>query len=648
MSYSRVDNGATIPSGPGPNPRGQPPYDPSSARGAMASSRPHGAAPRNNGGTASESSSNVGGSEFGPYSHLRGRGNPNNGNGNGNGGGGGGGDPRGKYAPAAGGASAVGSSSSSHSSSQRYAAAQNAQLLVDSKDAEPDDYLHNPDADWDKSSHAFSVRGFLNVLTLALIGLALLMLFAGYPILANTLKVFDNSKKGGFNIGGTNGSGQVPDLQIRQLVDKDTKEEVKRIRLQNVDYQLVFSDEFEQEGRTFWPGDDPFWEAMDFYYGATFDFEWYSPEAVNTTNGALLITMEEKVTHNLNFQSGMVQSWNKFCFQGGYIEFSIKQPGTPTTKGYWPAAWIMGNLGRPGFLASTHGMWPYSYQSCDTGVLDGQMYVNKSGPYDVLHSTATFAEQGRLNLLPGMRTPACTCPGQSHPGPNNNVGRSAPELDILEAQIQTHRGETHSFASQSIQTAPFDIRYEWDNSTATIYDDTITEFNTYTGSTLQEAVSGVTQIPDRGFFGTNDEFITYGLAYEPDWNADGGGWVVWYIDGKPTWKVTGASIGPVPKLDVGQRTVPTEPMSIIMNLGIASGFQPVDFGPGGVSFPAYMAFDYVRVYQRPDAIKVSCDPKDYPTAQYIEDHIKVYTNPNLTLFTDAYDWPTNKMANGTC
>jgi len=29
------------------------------------------------------------------------------------------------------------------------------------------------------------------------------------------------------------------------------------------EYQLVFSDEFETEGRSFYPGDDPFWEAVD-------------------------------------------------------------------------------------------------------------------------------------------------------------------------------------------------------------------------------------------------------------------------------------------------------------------------------------------------------------------------------------------------
>lgn len=32
------------------------------------------------------------------------------------------------------------------------------------------------------------------------------------------------------------------------------------------DMALVFSDEFNVPGRTFWPGDDPYWEAADLHY----------------------------------------------------------------------------------------------------------------------------------------------------------------------------------------------------------------------------------------------------------------------------------------------------------------------------------------------------------------------------------------------
>lgn len=38
--------------------------------------------------------------------------------------------------------------------------------------------------------------------------------------------------------------------------------------------ELVFSDEFNTEGRSFYPGDDPYWEAADLYYWSTNDLEW--------------------------------------------------------------------------------------------------------------------------------------------------------------------------------------------------------------------------------------------------------------------------------------------------------------------------------------------------------------------------------------
>lgn len=45
---------------------------------------------------------------------------------------------------------------------------------------------------------------------------------------------------------------------------------------------------------------------------------------------------------------------------------------------------------------------------------------------------------GVLSWLPGQKLSRCTCPGESHPGPVHNdgsyVGRSAPEIDVFEAQ----------------------------------------------------------------------------------------------------------------------------------------------------------------------------------------------------------------------
>jgi beta-glucanase (GH16 family) len=67
------------------------------------------------------------------------------------------------------------------------------------------------------------------------------------------------------------------------LIDPDTPASASTRKDINGDtLNLVFSDEFNEQNRTFYPGDDPFWFAPDFWYGATMDMEWYDPDAVNT------------------------------------------------------------------------------------------------------------------------------------------------------------------------------------------------------------------------------------------------------------------------------------------------------------------------------------------------------------------------------
>jgi beta-glucanase (GH16 family) len=96
---------------------------------------------------------------------------------------------------------------------------------------------------------------------------------------------------------------------------------------------LVFSDEFNLDGRTFWPGDDPFWEAQNMNYWQTGNLEWYDPDAISTKNGNLEIVLTEQPIHDLNFRGGMLTSWNKMCFTGGYVEVNMSLPGTPTSQG---------------------------------------------------------------------------------------------------------------------------------------------------------------------------------------------------------------------------------------------------------------------------------------------------------------------------
>lgn len=77
------------------------------------------------------------------------------------------------------------------------------------------------------------------------------------------------STLGGYNLGGTNASGQVPEMTGNfGLIDKDTPQDAYTYTSieDGSEWDLVFSDEFNTEGRSFYPGDDPYWEAVDLHY----------------------------------------------------------------------------------------------------------------------------------------------------------------------------------------------------------------------------------------------------------------------------------------------------------------------------------------------------------------------------------------------
>ena len=144
----------------------------------------------------------------------------------------------------------------------------------------------------------------------------------GYPLISHFATIKPKTL-GGYNLGGINGSGQVPEMSNHfALVDPDTPESAFHWT-SNEDksqWDLVFSDEFNTDDRSFYPGDDPYWEAIDLHYWQTGNLEWYDPAAVTTKNGSLLITLDKKETHGMEYQGGHLSSWNKFCFTGGYIE----------------------------------------------------------------------------------------------------------------------------------------------------------------------------------------------------------------------------------------------------------------------------------------------------------------------------------------
>ncbi|EJD51359.1 glycoside hydrolase family 16 protein [Auricularia subglabra TFB-10046 SS5] len=530
---------------------------------------------------------------------------------------------------------------------------------------EPDDGLHEPDQPGYKPRSGASARGCGNVITMAIVGGAIVGLFMGYP-------VADFIANGGLrslissNIF-VNGTGQAAVLAtIPKLIDPDTPTEAhQRKGFDGYDYDLVFSDEFNVEGRTFYPGDDPFWEAQDIWYGATKDLEWYDPEMATTIDGKLRLRCDQidpVINHNLSYKSGMITTWNKFCFTSGYIEISAQLPGLPTTAGYWPGAWLLGNLGRPGYGAVTDGLWPYSYDSCDVGVMPNQTNAEHTEPIPALgpipdpYGRPDFNRE--LSWLPGQRLSACTCKGEDHPGPwlekeGRYRGRGSPEIDIIEAQKCKFRGpDSHQCVSQSAQFAPFSNTYNYDLAGTEVHSPWKTDRNPYHGSALQQSVSCTTNVSDSSMSDGPDGggFGIYGFEFWADPDDPSRSFVHWVSDGERSHSVYGTAVGPDPSVGVGQRLVAAEPMAIILNLALSDSFHPIDWK--AITFPGDFLIDWVRVYQRrgsPESA-ATCDPPEYPTTKYIFDHMDAYENPNLTMWSQtSYARPKNKWRDpGAC
>ncbi|EGF99707.1 family 16 glycoside hydrolase, partial [Melampsora larici-populina 98AG31] len=437
----------------------------------------------------------------------------------------------------------------------------------------------------------------------------------------------------------------------RGLIDPDTPKNAKTRRgFDGDEYELVFSDEFNQNGRTFWPGDDPYWEAADIHYWPTGDQEWYDPDGAVTKDGFLVITLSEMdpdINHNLNYRSGMLTSWNKMCFTGGYFEVSLILPGSNEVGGFWPAVWTMGNLARAGYGGTTEGLWPYSYNSCDVGAMPNQTDPNTGAP-----GPSILTSVSDLSWQPGQRLSRCTCKGEDHPGDKNSdgtyKGRASPEIDILEAY--SYEKSATGFASQSLQVAPYDANRQWTTKQGETYQSYTnpgikTTMNSYHGGNRQQTASFLSTIPTsnckfRNYWGSQMNYREIKLC-----NTGVNGYQTWSIGDKPTWTLNNTGIGANSASMIGERLVSNEPMYMILNLGISDTFVPVN--KARLNFPAKMLIDYVRVYQPKGRKNVGCSPKDYPTEDYINRHLNAYLNVNITTWAQANQtFPKNSMMDG--
>jgi beta-glucan synthesis-associated protein KRE6 len=435
-------------------------------------------------------------------------------------------------------------------------------------------------------------------------------------------------------------------------VDPDTSVHAQTTRSLYEDdsrpYELVFSDEFEQEGRTFQDGNDPRWTAIHKNDYTNLALHFYSKENAKTVNGVLRIATEQKENAYRAFnektkkfyvdkkyiQSAMMQSWNKFCFTGGIVEFSAKLPGSPRIGGLWPALWMLGNLARATYVGSSNYIWPYSYNQCDPANRVSQ----------------------EINA----------CLKLNHYGLESFQGRGAPEIDVIEAM----QGDPEKLPSTDIrrpyQSASFQVAPGVERDRPVIglkpkeghwytgmeynhHNFTRSELNPFFyGVTLEHEPKSYTYQADAlsANLGLNSSHYTkqhvYRVEWEPPEEDGSGGYIRWYTDDIFVYGISGSN------LNITGSEIPSEAMYLLMNTAVAAswGFPaPCPEGckcdcfecgnsdcacalPTGYceNFPAFFDIDYVRVYQAVGEHKhtLGCSPKTRPTSLFIKGHKKRY------------------------
>ncbi|KAL7561448.1 hypothetical protein ACA910_020271 [Epithemia clementina (nom. ined.)] len=449
---------------------------------------------------------------------------------------------------------------------------------------------------------------------------------------------------------------------------------------------LVFSDEFVDVGRSFADGHDTRWTSEDRPGVTNAGLQYYNSSHVTTSDGLLRIRTTRQdadwteydpndgTVYNFSrwYQSGMVTTWNKFCFTSGVMEISFQLPGAALRGGLWPAFWMLGNLVRPNYMDSSNGVWPYSYQECGT-----------SEEAQEIQQAQTY-----------------------HPCNASNAGRGSPEIDIIEAQpgdftlqyydIDFINNYTRSYAlerplmSSSLQVAPGvhpDLRpitpafpepgqwypdlypmggpaynYEGNNGSATDVPPRLLN-NYWYGQPIHENP----QVWQDGLscnWHHDPNFYTQQTVLRTEWQTGkDDGYVRWYFGDELLFEVTAETLRGKPGAADAIPEIPFEAMYLILNTDVSprwgwNGCNPNDpclaatglcstageltcldcADPAclvcpdttgwlqdfcqdvAVDNPAEFLIDYIRVYQdlNDASHTLGCNPPQYPTRDLIE------------------------------
>ncbi|CAH0477376.1 unnamed protein product [Peronospora belbahrii] len=375
----------------------------------------------------------------------------------------------------------------------------------------------------------------------------------------------------------------------------------------NHEYTLIFSDEFNNSKRTFEAGFDAKWTAVNVRDTSNMGQHYFLPQAVQIDKGNLIITTS-KPKHRYRgakYVSGSAQTWNKFCYTGGYVEVRAILPGKWGIPGTWPAIWIMGNIGRAAFLDSQDGTWPWCFDVCAPYIEKIEKVKQK------INACGNLTNKHDKNSYPEMY------------GLNPFQGRGATEIDVIEAQIRAR--DEPAYISTSLQIRPSlldDMRPASENLPGPnqwyqgLKFGEFTRINSdYYGQLGLDSISALTQLE-------SNAFKSYHI-YRLDWSPGPEGYIRWWMDNSFLFEIPGSAlnkwVGGVPP-----RQIPVEPSYLILSTAVSEKFSPPCSGQICNSlWPSNFTIDYVRVYQgNPNRYtSVGCNPQAYPTSEWI------YHNP---------------------
>ncbi|KAF4317538.1 hypothetical protein G195_009045 [Phytophthora kernoviae 00238/432] len=327
------------------------------------------------------------------------------------------------------------------------------------------------------------------------------------------------------------------------------------------------------------------------------------------------------------YRGGMVQSWNKFCMQGGMVEASNQR--------------ISACEADPG-----SGLNPYQGRGApEIDIVEGGGTAISSsiqvGPGMLADFRVVTPKDENVLCI---YSSSCKTPGANIPASldiNSDLGYMYPG-DEDRWGINTNGtcfSTMNSYMGEFICSAG-----NPDPLCKPLKDAPTLPLGDSTFAFQMDALSANWPV----HMAVYTDFVTY----QVEWVPGPKGYVRWMLSDQPLYEIPAQTVTNPPqgKGDTNPRKIMIEePLYIIFNVAMSSkwGAQPPNpknpcrgDGMDPVanricdSFPMYLKIDYIRVYQdlsNDSIMSVGCDPKTHPTRQWIIDHLEEYEDDNNQL-----------------